>query len=238
MSPFTNLCESQSWSRRKPSLGIITPSRIRIVRNLIDMICSSNFAVRESLLATLGKEDNGMTFLRLMATVMLAILAASTANAQYGAPGEDWPHYAGDQGSTKYSPLDQIDTKNFGDLEVLWRWDSADNALEGKAPFEPFHFRATPIVIDGIAYLSTGLSQVAAVDLASGETLWVHDPESYERGPVTHGIAQHRGVEYWTNGVEERVVIATGGRQLVSLDAKTGSPDPHFADGGWVEGMY
>lgn len=176
-----------------------------------------------------------MTFLRLMATVMLVILAASTANAQYGAPGEDWPHYAGDQGSTKYSPLDQIDTKNFGDLEVLWRWDSADNALEGKAPFEPFHFRATPIVIDGIAYLSTGLSQVAAVDLASGETLWVHDPESYERGPVTHGIAQHRGVEYWTNGVEERVVIATGGRQLVSLDAKTGSPDPHFADGGWVD---
>ena len=171
-------------------------------------------------------------------TIMLAALVgliAGTAQGQYGAPGEDWPHYAGDQGSTKYSPLDQIDAENFKDLEVRWRWDSPDKALEGKTLFKPFHLRATPLVIDGVAYLSTGLSQVAALDLHTGETLWVHDPKSYERGMVTHGLFQHRGVEYWTDGVEERIIIATGGRQLVSLDAKTGKPDPKFADGGWVD---
>ena len=108
---------------------------------------------------------------------------------------------------------------------VAWRWASPDTELEDKTNYRPFHFRATPIVIDGVAYISTGLSQVAAIEVATGETLWVHDPESYKRGMVTHSMFQHRGVEYWTDGVEERIIIATGGRQLVSLDAKTGEPD-------------
>ena len=176
-----------------------------------------------------------MTVPKTIVLVALVGLIASTAWGQYGAPGEDWPHYGGDQGSTKYSPLDQIKASNFEDIEVLWRWESPDKDLEDKAPFKPFHLRATPIVIDGVAYLSTGLSQVAAIDLHSGETLWVHDPKSYERGMVTHGIFQHRGVEYWTDGEEERIIIATGGRQLVSLDAKTGKPNPDFADGDWVD---
>ena len=66
-------------------------------------------------------------------TIMLAALAgliAGTAQGQYGAPGEDWPHYAGDQGSTKSSPLDQIDAENLQDLAVRGRWDSPDNASE------------------------------------------------------------------------------------------------------------
>jgi quinoprotein glucose dehydrogenase len=45
----------------------------------------------------------------------------------------------------------------------------------------------------------------------------------------------HRGVEYWTDGEAERILISTGGRQLVSVDAKTGEPDPEFGDGGWVD---
>ena len=176
--------------------------------------------------------------MRVPKTILLVALVgliSSTGWTQYGAPGGNWPHYAGDHGSTKYSALSQIDARNFSDLEVLWRWTSVDEAVEDEAPFKPFHLRATPLVINGVAYMSTGLSQVAAIDLHSGETLWVHDPKSYERGMVTHGIVQHRGVEYWTDGVEERIIIATGGRQLVSLDARTGKPDPQFADGGWVD---
>lgn len=168
-------------------------------------------------------------------TSIVILISAAVASAQYGAPGEDWPHYAGDHGSTKYSPLDQINAKNFGKLEVAWRWNSPDNAIEDLTPFKPFHFRATPVVVDGVAYVSTGLCQVAAVDITCGETFWTYDPKSYERGMVTHGIAQHRGVEYWTDGEKERVIIATGGRQLISLDAKTGEPDLEFADGKWVD---
>lgn len=162
-------------------------------------------------------------------------MAMDTALGQYGAPGQDWPHYAGDQGSTKYSGLSQISENNFNDLEVLWRWTSPDEAILDEAPLNPYQFRATPIVVDGVAYVSTALSQVSAVDIHTGETLWSHDPESYKRGMVTHGLAHHRGVEYWSDGIEERIIMATGGRQLLSLDAKTGMPDPKFADGGWVD---
>ncbi len=169
----------------------------------------------------------------LLFTVILGMAAA--ASAQYGAPGENWPHYAGDHGSTKYSSLDQINAGNFSEVEVAWRWNSPDNALQESTPFKPFHFRATPIVVDGVAYVSTGLSQVAAVDITCGETMWAYDPKSYDRGMVTHGIVQHRGVEYWTDGEKERIIIATGGRQLISLDAKTGEPDPDFADGKSVD---
>lgn len=157
------------------------------------------------------------------------------SQAQYGAKDGDWKHYSGDQGSTRYAGLSQINEKNFKDLEVLWRWQSPDDQLKDLTRFKPYVLRATPIVIDGVAYMSTGMSQVAAIDVVTGETLWVHDPKSYERGMVTHSMFQHRGVAHWTDGIEERIFIPTGGRQLVSLDAKTGEPDPNFADGGWVD---
>jgi quinoprotein glucose dehydrogenase len=171
----------------------------------------------------------------VLSVAALCLLLSGVSWAQYGAPDGNWPHYAGDQGSTKYSALEQIDAGNFDEVEVLWRWTSPDSRLEEMTQFKPFHLRATPLVIDGVAYMSTGLSQVAAFEIETGDTLWVHDPKSYDRGMVTHGLFQHRGVEYWTDGTEERIVIATGGRQLVSLDAKTGLPDPNFADGGWVD---
>ncbi len=170
-----------------------------------------------------------------MLIAMLGICAAGPALAQHGATNGEWRHYAGDQGSTKYSPLDQINAENFADLEVAWRWESADKALEGKAPANPYFFRGTPLVVKGVAYISTGLSQVAAVNATTGETIWVHDPKSYDRGPVTHGMYHHRGVEYWTDGDEERIFISTGGRQLVSIDAKTGKADPNFGTDGWVD---
>jgi quinoprotein glucose dehydrogenase len=172
----------------------------------------------------------------LIRAACAVLLLTIPAAAQKPAPDTDWPHFAGDHNSSKYSALDQINADNFKNLKVAWRWETADKALEGKVPMKPYYLRGTPIVIKGVAYLSTGLSQIAAIDLLTGETLWVHDPESYKRGPVTHGMAHHRGVEYWTDGKgEERIFISTGGRQLVSVDAKTGQPDPHFNDGQWVD---
>ena len=54
----------------------------------------------------------------------------SPAHAQYGATNGEWRSYGGDLGSTKCSPLDQIDRTNFGDLEIAWRWRSVDGALD------------------------------------------------------------------------------------------------------------
>ena len=173
---------------------------------------------------------------RVCATwVLLGVVLMATAGlAQRGSSGE-WHHYAGDHGSTKYSSVDQIDAENFDDLEVAWRWLSADVNLEESTSFRPGMLRATPLMVDGVLYVPTGLSQVAAVDPGTGKTLWVHDPQSYEKGMVTHGMFQHRGLEYWSDGEKARLLIATGGRQLVSVDAKTGRPDPGFGDNGSVD---
>ncbi len=175
--------------------------------------------------------------------VFVAVLVASAAstqvaNAQSGAADGAWPHYAGDHGSSKYSALDQINADNFKDLEIVWRWQSIDENLKQKTRFRPYHFRSTPLYVDGKVFICTNFCQMAAVDAVTGETLWQYDPESYEKGRITHTMFHHRGLEYWTDGTEERVVIATGGRQLVSLDAKTGEPDPKFGNAGQVDLSY
>ena len=120
-------------------------------------------------------------------------LLATPAAAQYGAVDGAWRHYRGDNGGTKYSPLDEIDAGNFDDLQVAWRWESVDAALDLEALREERRgvsirgFQATPLMIDGVLYISTAMYQVAAIDAGTGETLWVYDPEVYRGGEPTHG---------------------------------------------------
>ena len=60
-------------------------------------------------------------------------------------------------------------------------------------------FQATPLMVEGVLYLSTAMHQVAAVDAATGDTLWVRGPEVYLGGSPTH-FYNSRGVAYWTDG--------------------------------------
>ena len=73
---------------------------------------------------------------RLMGCIGCAVvLTAATVDAQDGAPSDgEWPTYGGDLGNTKYSPLDQIDGNNFEELEIAWRWQSADAFLSMTDP--------------------------------------------------------------------------------------------------------
>ena len=169
---------------------------------------------------------------------LLVGLLAGSLSAQQGVTDGQWPHHSGDQGSTRYAALDQIDRENFARLEVAWRWRSADERLpEGTTRLEPGHFRGTPLMLDGVLYVPTGLSQVAALDAGTGRELWVYDPKSYERGVPVHSLVQIRGLESWTDEEtgQRRIVIATGGRQLVSIDAATGRPDRDFGEDGVVD---
>ena len=197
--------------------------------------------------------------------------AAGPAEAQYGAPASgEWRSYAGDAGSTKYSPLDQITAGNFADLEVLWHWRSVDSHLVHSTPAgdsliaadklfdilqeqEPDRWIAwdgqtqtvsrptisalvaTPLMVDGVLYLSTPLYRAAAIDARSGETLWVHDPRAYESGTPAIAGWRHRGVAYWERDGEARIVWGTGDGYLVAVDAETGLPDPGFGDNGRVD---
>ena len=73
---------------------------------------------------------------RLIGCIACAVLlGASSLNAQYGAKANgEWPTYGGDLGNTKYSPLDQITKDNFDELEIAWRWQSADGFSQRDRP--------------------------------------------------------------------------------------------------------
>ena len=169
-------------------------------------------------------------------------LSPAAAAAQYGATDGEWRSYGGDLGSTKYSPLDQIDASNFADLRLAWRWTSADEALdldamsEGRPRFGFRMFQATPLMVGGVLYISTALHQVAAIDAGTGETIWVHDPQAYLAGLPTH-FYNSRGVAYWSDGDDERIFFGTNAAYLIALDAKTGEPVASFGDDGRVDLM-
>src|SRR3979411_1324848 len=96
----------------------------------------------------------------------------------------EWPAYAGTYAAARYSPLTQIDPSNAKGLPVGWRWKSPDMAIKQADPTvgPSFSNQSTPLMVGGVLYTSTSLSQVAAVDAASGETKWVYDPKISENG--------------------------------------------------------
>ncbi|HCR00478.1 MAG TPA: pyrroloquinoline quinone-dependent dehydrogenase, partial [Acidobacteria bacterium] len=177
--------------------------------------------------------------------------------AQYGATNGEWPSYGGDNGGTKYSPLDQIDAGNFSSLEIVWRVPTPDGQLDFEAITEELVrrgrlgespsgtgnpdyglslrlFKATPLMADGLLYVPTPLSLGAAYDAGTGENVWVHDPESYLNGPPA-SRSNMRGAAYWSDGEIERVYWGTTDGYLLSVDARTGEPATEFGDNGRVD---
>ncbi len=174
--------------------------------------------------------------LRKPAAVAAAlILSAAPSAAQRGAVKGEWRHYGGDAGSTKYSPLDQINKDNAKTLQVAWIWDSPDRPLQAEnRMLAGLGYEATPVMVGGRLYVSTSLSQVTAIDAQTGKTIWVYDPGSHKTGRPTNLGFLHRGVAYWTDGKQERVFIGTGDAHLVAVDAKTGQPAADFGEAGRV----
>ena len=174
---------------------------------------------------------------RLAPGCLLALLYACSPEApsDNSAATGDWRHAGASHASDKYAPLDQIHAGNFADLEIAWRWRSADLELPAELTYNTADYRAVPLVVNGSLYVNTNHGQVAALDPGSGEQLWLFDPESYRFGPPIQTNIMIRGIEYWTDGEIERIFLATLGKQLVSIDVATGEPDPEFGDAGFVD---
>jgi quinoprotein glucose dehydrogenase len=166
----------------------------------------------------------------------LTALMTVALEAQNGGQKAEWRSYGGDNGSTKYSPLDQINAANVGKLKVAWTWESPDKPLQAQnRMLANFAHEVTPLMVGGILYASTSLSQVAAINAKTGETVWVFDPQSYKSGRPTNLGFLHRGVGYWTDGRQERVFIGTGDANLWAIDAKTGKAVQDFGQDGKVD---
>ena len=156
------------------------------------------------------------------------------AYAQAGATSGEWRSYGGDRGNTKYSPLDQINADNAGGLRVLWRRPVVAEQLTDAFPdLNPASSSsATPLVVDGVLYVSNGVGLVEALDPRSGETLWIQEPlEEGFRG-VAGGSAT-RGIAWWEEGPERRIVSIRGER-LLAVSPETGGRYRDFGDDGSV----
>ena len=169
----------------------------------------------------------------LLLLIPALLLAWAPAPAQQGLDSADWPSYGGDRGSTKYTALDQIDRDNVGSLEVAWTWESPDNeeAAKRASVLQPSAYKVTPLMVDGVLYASTSYGQVAAIDAATGEQKWVFDTEDWRGSRPTNLGYNHRGVGYWTDGEQARILMPTNQAWLWALDAYTGEPVGDFGDG-------
>ena len=163
----------------------------------------------------------------VFALLTALVISASPGMAQQGAKDGEWRSYAGDAGSTRYAPYDQINRDNVKNLQVAWSW-KFDNFGGGTS-------ETTPIMANGILYFTVGPRRnVIAVNPGTGETLWTWRPDEgarFDQAPRKVG----RGVAYWTDGTDARIITVTPGFQLVALNAKTGVPVREFGKDGSVD---
>ncbi len=175
-----------------------------------------------------------IVFIGLSFLTTIGCTRTEQAVVEPNVPAGEWRHHGGDLAASKYSPLDDIDAATFADLSNAWRWTSVDEQLDPSI-YKTGHYRATPIYANGRLYAATSHGQIAELDPATGEQRWVFDPRSYARGMPNFQPLQTRGIEYWTDGTAERILVATIGKQLVSIDVDTGKPDPDFGVDGFVD---
>ena len=162
----------------------------------------------------------------------IAAVASTLCVAPAAGQMVEWRQVGADQGASKYSSAGDIDRSNVSELELAWTWEP--NELPNREfNTRPGSFEATPLMIDGVLYLSTMYTRVVALNAATGEQLWAFDPEAYRTGPRGAGPGgyKHRGVAVWGEGDDMRVFINSRDK-LFSLRASDGSQIRSFGDNG------
>src|SRR3954453_2864176 len=162
---------------------------------------------------------------------------ASSAAAQGAtAKAMKWLSYGRDKASLKNSPIEQVDADSFSRLRVARTWGSPDDAITKANPdLKTWVWESTPLMVHGVLYVSTSMSQVAAIDAATGKTQWVYDPETWKNGTPSNNGFVHRGVEYWADGDDRRILFGTGDGYLICLNAQTGKPVATFGRDGRID---
>ncbi|MFN7939232.1 MAG: PQQ-dependent dehydrogenase, methanol/ethanol family [Bryobacteraceae bacterium] len=133
--------------------------------------------------------------------------AAFALQAQVTPPGANWPTYHGSEFSQHYSTLTQLTPANVSKLNLAWTHQA--QSLE--------KFETTPLVIDGVMYLTEAPNTIVALDPVSGRPYWVYEHKLPEItypccGKVTRGVAYANGLIYF----------ATHDAKVIALDARTG----------------
>jgi quinoprotein glucose dehydrogenase len=166
--------------------------------------------------------------------VLLAYTAASGAPNDRQPKGEWW-YYAGDNASTKYSPLEQINRSNVSKLRVAWRRRQieADFAAANPNLRLSNNYRSTPIMVGGVLYATNAVGVAEAFDPETGRTVWRQKVDGELSGNPGLGGAL-RAVSYWREGSEARILTYYK-QHLYALDPKTGEAVGSFGDGGSID---
>lgn len=152
-----------------------------------------------------------------------AFLAAPTWSAER--TEADWRYYGGDAGASRFSPLEQIQRANVAKLKPAWSYRCGDASQRPSTTIE-----CTPLVVDGVMYLTTARVNVRALKAATGEALWDFAPQS----APARGATVNRGVAWFEDGKDRRVFAAIRDK-LYCLDPRKGEPLKNFGDNGVVD---
>lgn len=151
-----------------------------------------------------------------------------------------WDSFHGQLNAQKYSPLDQINSDNVGDLEKVWEIHTGD-VSDGSGDLPPTVWSATPVFANDTLYIGTPFYRILALDPATGEQKWSFDTESTLEA-MTQPALKSRGVAYWEaddpvegESCQKIVYLGTMDAQLFAVDADTGEKCTSFADNGVLD---
>ncbi len=168
----------------------------------------------------------------------LTFWLTGAALAQSRAAGSEWRFYGGDAGGTRFSPLKQINRANVRQLERAWTYHTGE--IDGAITRDKagFAFQCTPIVVDGVMYLSTPNNRIIALEAETGKELWVFDPKLGRTR--TDNYLRTRGVAYWEGRAgkgqaSKRIFFGTNDGRLIALDAVTGKACADFGGHGEID---
>ncbi|MEX2114143.1 MAG: pyrroloquinoline quinone-dependent dehydrogenase [Pirellulales bacterium] len=170
-----------------------------------------------------------------LALALCGAAAPGTRAAAQVAPAE-WTSVGRDAGGTRHAPLEQVNRDNVAQLQVAWTYRTGElervkaPGLKTKVTFE-----CTPLVVDGVMYLSTPTARVIALDAKTGRELWMHDPRLTG---FAFAEGASRGVSYWKsaeNPQERRIFVGTLDARLVAIDAATGAACADFGKDGAID---
>ena len=162
----------------------------------------------------------GLVVLAACAVALIASIGnAVDAQSKSAAASNEWPTYGHDPGGKRFSPLTQLTPGNVGQLEVAWVYHMrpapatpppapAPTPAPGRGRGRGSGFavsETTPIVIDGVMYISSPYGKVVALDSSTGKELWAYQ--------VPSGVPSTRGVEYWAGDNKTPAQIVFGTRR-------------------------
>ncbi|MBK5290139.1 MAG: PQQ-binding-like beta-propeller repeat protein, partial [Acidobacteriia bacterium] len=140
----------------------------------------------------------------------------------------EWREYGADPSVTRFAPLNQVNTSNVEHLETAWTLETLPAGVRPQGTLE-----CTPIVVDGILYLSAHGLHTHALEAHTGKLLWSNDGfDGGRRRTTAAGVS--RGLTYWKDGRDERI-FAPVREHIFAINAKTGKLIDNFGSGGAIE---